>query len=249
MVRYIGKTNNISRRYRAHLNRARKHQTHKLNWINELKVLGLKPKVEVIDEVPIDNWRFWEVYWISQMKTWGFDLVNHTGGGDGCSFANQTSFTGTENAKSVVGYDVNCRLIHKYPSAATASRHFNIHRSVIGRCASLTGTGKTAKGFAWFFERDLEALSEGEIHELIVDKFTRKPFKPNSGNFVKGGKSLRAKKVLMYDENWNFIREFESAKQAAQHIGVTGGGVQYACNSKLHNCKQYKFIYDTNKKS
>jgi len=91
-VRYVGKANNVSQRYRAHLNKARKHQTHKWNWIQELKQEGLKPIVDVIDVVPIDSWQYWEIYWISQMKQWGFNLVNYTSGGDGCTFANQTSF-------------------------------------------------------------------------------------------------------------------------------------------------------------
>lgn len=92
MVRYVGKTNNITQRYQAHLNRARKHQIHKKNWIEKLKKEGLKPIIEVIDVVPINEWVYWETYWISQMKTWGFDLINYTNGGDGCTFGNQTSF-------------------------------------------------------------------------------------------------------------------------------------------------------------
>lgn len=92
MVRYVGKANDVSQRYRAHLNRARKHQIHKKNWIEKLKNKGLKPIIEVIDIVPIEEWVFWETYWISQMKTWGFDLINYTNGGDGCTFSNQTSF-------------------------------------------------------------------------------------------------------------------------------------------------------------
>ena len=91
-VRYVGKANNISQRYKAHLNRARKHQIHKLNWINSLKAKKLRPIIEVIDIVPIEDWIFWETYWISQFKTWGFDLINYTQGGDGATFANQTSF-------------------------------------------------------------------------------------------------------------------------------------------------------------
>ena len=91
-VRYVGKANNISQRYKAHLNRARKHQIHKLNWINSLKTKRLKPIIEVIDVVPIENWVFWETYWISQFKTWGFDLINYTNGGEGTTFGNQTSF-------------------------------------------------------------------------------------------------------------------------------------------------------------
>ena len=91
-IRYVGKANNISQRYKAHLNRARKHQIHKLNWINSLKKKGLKPIIEVIDIVPIEDWIFWETYWISQFKTWGFNLINYTQGGDGATFANETSF-------------------------------------------------------------------------------------------------------------------------------------------------------------
>lgn len=91
-VRYVGKANNISERYKAHLNRARKHQTHKKNWIDGLRNKGLKPIIVVIDVVPANNWAFWEKYWIGQMKVWGFNLVNHTEGGDGCTFGNQTSF-------------------------------------------------------------------------------------------------------------------------------------------------------------
>ena len=91
-VRYVGKANNVSQRYKAHLNRARKHQTHKWNWIQSLKKKGLKPIIDVIDIVDIEDWIFWETYWISQMKQWGFNLVNYTDGGDGCTFANQTSF-------------------------------------------------------------------------------------------------------------------------------------------------------------
>ena len=92
MVRYVGKANNVTQRYSAHLNRARKHQIHKKNWVESLKKQGLKPIIEVVDIVPINEWIFWETYWISQMKTWGFDLINYTNGGDGCTFGNQTSF-------------------------------------------------------------------------------------------------------------------------------------------------------------
>jgi len=91
-IRYIGKANNVSQRYRAHLNKARKHQAHKLNWINSLKKQKLKPILYVLDVVPIEDWIFWEEYWISQAKAWGCNLLNYTNGGDGCTFANQTSF-------------------------------------------------------------------------------------------------------------------------------------------------------------
>ena len=56
---YIGKTiNPQSRKY----NHRRKF---------EGKIL-----LEVIDEIPISEWRFWEKYYISLFKGWGFILEN-----------------------------------------------------------------------------------------------------------------------------------------------------------------------------
>jgi len=104
-VRYVGKANNVSQRYQAHLNKARKHQIHKASWIKQLKELNLRPILEVVDIVPIDKWIFWETYWIAQFKAWGFDLINYTSGGDGCTFANQTSFKKGQGGKKVVGFD------------------------------------------------------------------------------------------------------------------------------------------------
>jgi hypothetical protein len=48
-----------------------------------LRKQGLKPIEEVIDEVPIEEWQFWEQHYISLYKSWGFNLVNWTIGGEG----------------------------------------------------------------------------------------------------------------------------------------------------------------------
>lgn len=91
-IRYIGKTNNCYQRYRHHLVDSANIKSHKRNWILSLKKQGLKPLMEIIDEVPTNEWKFWEEFWISQMKTWGHKLVNHTHGGEGLDSGNQTSF-------------------------------------------------------------------------------------------------------------------------------------------------------------
>lgn len=91
-VRYIGKTNNPDERFKNHMNRGHNKLSYKRNWIESLKKLKLKPIMQIIDIVLIDEWIFWEKYWISQFKSWGFNLTNHTEGGDGCTFGNKTSF-------------------------------------------------------------------------------------------------------------------------------------------------------------
>jgi DNA polymerase-3 subunit beta len=91
-IRYIGKANNPYDRYSNHYNSSRDKNTHKRNWINNIRKEGLRPELIILDEVPKINWQYWEKFYISLFKSWGFDLVNYTGGGDGSTFSNNGSF-------------------------------------------------------------------------------------------------------------------------------------------------------------
>ncbi len=51
---------------------------------NHKKVFGKKTLLEVIDIVENNNWLFWEKYYISLFKSWGFILKNKNEGGGGC---------------------------------------------------------------------------------------------------------------------------------------------------------------------
>lgn len=94
-VRYVGKANNLKKRLATHLTpRNLIKPSHKNNWIKSLLNKGLKPLMKSVDEVLISEWVFWEIYWISQFKTWGFKLTNLTNGGD--SVINEIKF-GSDN--------------------------------------------------------------------------------------------------------------------------------------------------------
>lgn len=237
MVRYVGKANDVSQRYKAHLNRARKHQVHKKNWIEKLKKQGLKPIIEVIDIVPIEDWIFWETYWISQIKTWGFDLINYTNGGDGCSFANQTSFKKGQGGKKVVGYNVDCEKTYEFDTAEDATSFFKTHRSSIPRCAS--GKSKTIKKIAWFYLENIINYSKYELIKEIENRFKNES-KENIGSFVKGHKSLRSKKVILIDLNINEKKIFDSGVDAGKFIGVEQSTISWALKNNKIIKKQFK---------
>ena len=83
-IRYVGKSDNPKRRYKTHILESESCTlTHKKAWINSLLKENKKPILSIIDEVNFDDWSIMEQYWVSQFKTWGFDLVNSTIGGDG----------------------------------------------------------------------------------------------------------------------------------------------------------------------
>lgn len=87
-IRYIGKTSqSLDKRLCSHctdfnLNR---NVSYKNSWIKRLKTQNKRPIIELLDIVNEEDWQFWEKYWISQFKTWGFNLTNMTLGGDGCN--------------------------------------------------------------------------------------------------------------------------------------------------------------------
>jgi hypothetical protein len=212
-VRYVGKANNISQRYKAHLNRARKHQIHKLNWVNSLKIKGLKPIIEVIDVVPIEDWVFWEIYWISQFKTWGFNLINYTDGGEGCTFANQTSFK-----KGNISWNkgtlkervcIECSNIFK-PTHNNSSQKYCSYK-----CAGVNRKSSTQ------FNKN------------------RIPWNKN----IKGYKTSKRKIVLQFDLHSNFIKEWENSLEAAKAYKSTGQNIRSACIGKSKTAVGYKWKY------
>jgi hypothetical protein len=86
-IRYIGKTKWLNKRYKTHLEHAKKYgpgSTKKNSWIVKLLNDGILPIMEVLDELDdTTNWQLVEQYWIAQFKAWGFNLTNMTSGGDG----------------------------------------------------------------------------------------------------------------------------------------------------------------------
>ena len=236
-VRYVGKANNVTQRYLSHLNRARDHQTHKRNWINELRKLKLKPILCVIDVVLIDEWVYWEEYWISQMKAWGFKLTNYTNGGDGATFSNSGSFKKGQGGKKVVGYNSNCEKVYEFDIAEDATNFFKTHRSSIPRCAS--GKTKTIKNIAWFYLDDIIKFDVDKIKKLIEKRF-KNELKPNKTSFYKGQKSVNSKKIIVINIFNGEKIIFDSGTQAGKFIGVAQSTVSWALVKNKIIKKQYK---------
>jgi len=82
-IRYVGKSDNPNQRLVEHIRKCKYSITHKNNWIKSLLNRNLKPIVEILDIVSVNDCGFWENYWINTIKTWGFDLTNIANGGIG----------------------------------------------------------------------------------------------------------------------------------------------------------------------
>lgn len=84
-IRYVGKSHGIDavkKRFFAHKTGKRDTHLPKTVWVNSLKNKGVEVVMEIL-EVVDGNWEQSEIYWIQQLKTWGFNLTNIAEGGDG----------------------------------------------------------------------------------------------------------------------------------------------------------------------
>lgn len=81
-VRYIGKSADLSRRMKEHLNRGSGGNRHKVEWIAGLRAEGLEPTVDVIETVLEDEAQERERFWIAHYRESGAVLLNAADGGD-----------------------------------------------------------------------------------------------------------------------------------------------------------------------
>lgn len=84
--RYIGLSTRGLARPRAHLspyNLANDTNKYKLNWINQLKKIGLIPNFQILEEFDSSDFlKYAEMEWIAEARRQGIRLTNLTDGGD-----------------------------------------------------------------------------------------------------------------------------------------------------------------------
>lgn len=217
-VRYVGKTVNPKQRKHNHSNIARDKGTYKRNWINSLKIQNLKPNFEIIDEIDSD-WKFWEKYWISQFKVWGFSLCNYTLGGDGLETSNQTSFKkgqipwnkGKGNMKTCIickNQFTSCKSAKKLTCSKFCEKEYRkknqsnttFKPGFIPWNKGKTGYSTTKKG-----QKVSDATKE-KLRTIAI------------------GNTYRRKQVKQYTKNMKLLNTFESVTQAKQLTGIKAIG-------------------------
>jgi hypothetical protein len=158
-IRYIGKTiKPLKHRLASHIYTSKKKNNHRCSWIKSITNKGKKPIINIIDFCEWDKSQKLEEYWISQFKTWGFNLVNSTDGGEG-NLGLKLSTIRKQNlikvhSKTVYQYDIEGNFIREFNSCQEAANYLNISsNSKIAACARKIR--KTCKGFQWSYKKYL----------------------------------------------------------------------------------------------
>ena len=192
-IRYIGKTTQtLNRRLQIHVYKSRKSTTsHKKAWIKGLLNKGLKPIIEKFDEVSNDDWKFWEQYWISQFKAWGFKLTNTTAGGEGVD-------------KGTIPW--NKGLKGSIPSNETSFEKGN----EIGKENRFTKGNEIGKETR--FSKDSIVWNKGES-DWMTEDHKKKLSKTHTGN------TYSNKAVIQYTMDMEYVAEYGSAKVGINGAG------------------------------
>ena len=85
-IRYVGKTNNLKRRYSRHIKDGQDEVTKnplKVSWIKSILDRGERPQIRVLDKCEGYAWTVIEPYWVESLRTLGCDLTNIAKGGLG----------------------------------------------------------------------------------------------------------------------------------------------------------------------
>lgn len=130
-IRYLGKSDNPFKRFKQHIWDADRRKSHKNNWILSLRAQGLKPWMELLDEVPVTEWQFWEREYVRVFRAIGLKLTNLTAGGEGRNGDKVSSATRLKMSIAHSG-DKNS-FFGKHHSLETRER---LRRSNEGKCLS-----------------------------------------------------------------------------------------------------------------
>lgn len=202
---YIGKTIDVNSRQSQH-----RHSFNNPNLI-----------LEVIDEVEDNEWKFWEEYYISLFKSWGFKLENKNNGGGG----------------SIIGL--------KRPGTSKA------HKGRISPNKGKNKTQKAKQLISKKLKGTPRPTTSKKLKGRISPnkgKTKNKIAKQNISKKLKGRKSPnkgKGKPVNIYTREGKYIGLFDNKIKAAEYLDVhpetvgkcARGVVDYICN------KQYKVKY------
>ena len=213
-VRYIGKSNNPSKRLSAHIQD--NESTHKTRWIKSLKLNGLLPNLEIIDEIPEQEWQFWEMHYISLYKSWGFNLVNGDNGGLGTGRLSEE--VKNKIGKSIKGKKYFARKVNTIYLPAMRERALGKNPSKETReKMSLGKKGKYTKEKNWFWGKTQSSE--------MIEKRTMQLRIP----------------VIQINNKGEYIKYWSSAKQIENELNISGDTVSRDCKGltggKIRNRK------------
>lgn len=230
-IRYIGKSNNPRIRLKRHCaSFLLKNNTHKNNWIKLLKETNNTPIVGIVDEVLVSEWKYWEKYWISQFKQWGFNLTNGTDGGDG-----------------LLGYVHSVETRKKISNSLLGENHPNWGKKLSKETKDKIRNGNIGKIVS---EDTRKKISESNMRKIKSSKERKEISNRMMGNsYNKGNKHSEETKRRISEGNLGKCKGKKVSKETRKKISESRMGIKPStCKKVMINGIEYESITDASNK-
>lgn len=230
-IRYVGQTRkSLAERLSQHLRpSALKLRCHRTHWIKCLLSLGVRPRIQLVQFVPMEYGNEAERFWVSHFKERGCRLVNGTNGGDTGSYRKGrrvSQETRNKIRKARLGVPRSSETIRKI-SEALKGRRLNPDRLEAVRVAAarrrgLPGTPRTPSQRAKASEGLTSLWRNPEYRSLMVEAAVRSRGRAFADQY---GKIYRCR------------------REAAEALGVTCASVGDALKGRHAHCRGFFFRY------
>jgi group I intron endonuclease len=190
-IRYVGRTFNVNKRFRQHINESYKNNTHKSNWIRKVKNIN----IEIVDVCDEDNYSFWEQHYISLYKSWGFNLLNMTIGGEGISGYKYTEEDKLKRSIRMLGN----------------KNHFYGKNHTLRTIEILSNIDRSGEKNSMYGKKHKEISKKIMSNKKLV--------------FYDGVNNPRAKKLYQYNLDNKLIKCWDFAKECADFYNISRGNI------------------------
>jgi group I intron endonuclease len=266
IIRYIGKSDNLNRRLSEHIKKSKHSITHKNNWIVSLTKKGLSPIIEVIDIVPRHEWEFWEVFWIDQFKSWGFNLTNISNGGNGGDLGPIVRKKISDKLKGRVNSEESKKKLSEYRLGKTYEELYGIERALEVKSKMSNDRSGSNNNMYGKTHSDVTKMkirlknsenNKGENNPMYGKKHTKDTIEviknklsvKNSGvgnpfygkTHTDEFKNKLRKKVKQLDLDGNLIKIWNSITEAANTLGLNQSSISSVCNKPNRTYNNYKW--------
>lgn len=247
-IRYIGKTKNILRkRLYAHIFESinSNKSNYKSNWIKSLLNKGERPIINIIDEVPEEEWEFWEEYWISQFKSWGFNLTNLTKGGEGGNGYKHTDDSKRKMRKSKLGTKLSVEQRKKISESVKLKAKENplYNRGYGNSRIHLDREELYQKYIIENLSLNNCASFFGVSKKTVFTNITEYGYKKDKNNWKEQLSSHTKKIVLQYGLSGNFIKEWLGLDVIQRETRINKSNIANCCRGISKSAGGYIWKY------
>ena len=263
-IRYVGKTKQkLSRRLSQHLLDAKNYKkkgiytNYNYNWINKEIQDGYNIVILELDSMEFsygENWKWFEQYWICQIKVWGFKLTNLTEGGDGNQNQVFTKESIEKRASKIRGIPRDSETKKKISEGLTGIKRSEETKQKVKKAIRelqakvINQYDKNGK-FIKSWECALDAAEALNIDRANINHCCNhhKNHK-TAGSFIwrfEGDTSdlvsYTSNSIVQLDLNENKIAIYKTAILASNATGISTTSISNCCNYKIPNVKGFIF--------